>query len=247
MFAVPGATAVTRPFATVATAVLSLAQVTLLSVASSGLTVAVSVSVPSTVRVVSVLLRVTPVTATLGVSMVKTNVTPLPMPIMSPLNDTLEALPVQVPPDQPAPEASAYLQDTSILVKFPSVVVNVPPPMKFLSLKSIMSAVIVTPSLVKEFPHVPVMSASFHVTVVDAAYAVPLIPGASANSSTSVSRMLHSFFRMCFIRCSSLPPPGRTAILYCVTLCERTQKGAARPKYGRTTPDFLLDRKRVQR
>ena len=65
MFAVPAPTAVTRPFgSTVATLVSSLDHVTDLSVAPSGLTVAVSVSVSPTVNVVVVLLRDTPVTST---------------------------------------------------------------------------------------------------------------------------------------------------------------------------------------
>ena len=72
MVAVPAATAVTRPaLLTVATEVLLLVHVTVLSVALSGATVAVSVSVPPTVRVVDSLLRLTPVTATSD-SIVKT-------------------------------------------------------------------------------------------------------------------------------------------------------------------------------
>ena len=62
--AVPTATAVTTPSETVATLSLSLNHVTVLSVASSGLTVAASFSVSPTVSVVEVLLRVTSVTAT---------------------------------------------------------------------------------------------------------------------------------------------------------------------------------------
>ena len=83
----------------------------------------------------------------------------MPMPKISLLNGTLEALPVQVLPeaDQPVPDALLPPLSTSILVKLPRVVVNVPPPSKFFSLKSIEPAVIVTPSLVKEFP-LPVIS-----------------------------------------------------------------------------------------
>ena len=107
-----------------------------------------------------------------------------PIPIISPLNDTLEAgVPVQVAlcplPDQPVPDASQYPVVTSILVKLPRVVVNVPPFMKFFSPKSILPAVIVTPSLVKEFP-LPVISLLFHVTVMVAGVTVteqfPLTP-----------------------------------------------------------------------
>lgn len=54
MFAVPAATAVIMPSATVAMFSSSLDQVTLLSVAVSGLTVAVSVAVSPTVSVSSV-------------------------------------------------------------------------------------------------------------------------------------------------------------------------------------------------
>ena len=98
-------------------------------------------------------------------SMVNTNLTvPSPRSIISPLNDTLEALPVQVLPDQPVPDALKRDVVTSILVKLPRVVVNVPPPVKLFSLKSIWSAVIVTPSLVKELPS-PSISSLFHVTV----------------------------------------------------------------------------------
>ena len=62
--AVPSVTAVTTPLETVATAVLSLDHVIVLSVALSGATVAVSVSVPFAFSVTAVLLRVTPVTST---------------------------------------------------------------------------------------------------------------------------------------------------------------------------------------
>ena len=51
MKAVPAATAVTTPFSTVATFVSLLSHATVLSVALSGATVAVSVSVSPTVRV----------------------------------------------------------------------------------------------------------------------------------------------------------------------------------------------------
>ena len=70
------------------------------------------------------------------------------------MNDTLEALPVQVlfleSPDQPVPDTSQNpsVATTSILVKLPRVVVNVPFSSKLLSSKSIEPAVIVTPSLV---------------------------------------------------------------------------------------------------
>ena len=63
MVAVPAATAVTVPLSTVATAALLVVQVTVLSVALSGLTVAVSVSEPPSVRVRAVWSRLTPVTA----------------------------------------------------------------------------------------------------------------------------------------------------------------------------------------
>ena len=67
MVAEPALTAVTFPLAsTVATAVLLDAQVTALSVAPLGATVAVSRSEPPTVRVVLVLFSVTPVTAMVG-------------------------------------------------------------------------------------------------------------------------------------------------------------------------------------
>ena len=62
----PGATAVTTPFSTVATLGLLLVQVTVLSVALSGATVAVRVSVPPTVRDNSVLSSDTPVTETVA-------------------------------------------------------------------------------------------------------------------------------------------------------------------------------------
>ena len=76
--------------------------------------------------------------------MVKTIVNDIPAPIILPLNDTLEALPVQVfaleLPDQPVPD-TLFPAITTILVKLPSVVVNVPvllPEfMKFLFMKSI--------------------------------------------------------------------------------------------------------------
>ncbi len=50
-------------------------------------------------------------------------------------------------------------------MKFPRVVVNVPPSLKSLLSKSMLPAVMVTPSLVNELP-LPVMSEAFHVTVV---------------------------------------------------------------------------------
>ncbi len=69
MFAVPTETAVTRPVpSTVATAVLSEAHVTVLLLAVSGVTVAVNWSVSPTVSVDAFSLRVTPVTAITGVT-----------------------------------------------------------------------------------------------------------------------------------------------------------------------------------
>ena len=64
MVAVPSLTAVTLPLSTVATAESELLQVTVLSVASSGVTVATSVSESPSVKVKVVLLREIPVTAT---------------------------------------------------------------------------------------------------------------------------------------------------------------------------------------
>ena len=64
MVVVPALTAVTTPFVTVATAVFLLLQVTVLFAALAGVTVAVRVSLPPTVRLVDVLFNDTPVTAT---------------------------------------------------------------------------------------------------------------------------------------------------------------------------------------
>ena len=67
--AVPAETALTTPFSsTVATSALSLAQVILPLVAFSGATVAVSVPVSPTVRDISSLSRLTPVTGTVTVT-----------------------------------------------------------------------------------------------------------------------------------------------------------------------------------
>ena len=65
MVAVPSATAVTTPFSSTVATVVSLDdQVTVLSVAPSGATVAVRVSVPPYGMLAVVLLRSTPVTST---------------------------------------------------------------------------------------------------------------------------------------------------------------------------------------
>lgn len=62
MVALPSLTAVTTPFATVATPSSLLVQVTVLSVAVSGVTVAVILAVPPGSRFSADGLRVTPVT-----------------------------------------------------------------------------------------------------------------------------------------------------------------------------------------
>ena len=62
----PTATAVTVPFFTVATDSFELDQVTVLSVASAGLTVAARLAVPPTVRVKDVWSRETPETSILA-------------------------------------------------------------------------------------------------------------------------------------------------------------------------------------
>jgi hypothetical protein len=67
--AVPGLTAFTRPFSTVTEDGLLLAQVTVLSVASEGDTVAVRLTDPPTDRVTEVWLKETPETATTGSSL----------------------------------------------------------------------------------------------------------------------------------------------------------------------------------
>ena len=64
MFARPTPTAVTVPLLTVATEAFELAQVTVLSVAFEGFTVAVRLAVPSTASVSVVWFSVTSVTAT---------------------------------------------------------------------------------------------------------------------------------------------------------------------------------------
>ena len=76
-------------------------------------------------------------------SMVNTNlVLPMPIPIKSPLKETVEAgVPAQVIdewlPLQPVPDASQDPVVTTILVKLPRVVENVPSPMRLPSLVSI--------------------------------------------------------------------------------------------------------------
>ena len=64
MTADPAFSAVTLPFSTVATVASDVLQVTVLSVASSGFTVAVSISLPPSVKIRSVLFKETDVTAT---------------------------------------------------------------------------------------------------------------------------------------------------------------------------------------
>ena len=59
----------------------------------------------------------------------------MPMPIKSPLKETVEAgVPAQVfdelPPLQPVPEAAQCAAVTTIFVKLPRVVENVPPSMR---------------------------------------------------------------------------------------------------------------------
>ena len=78
----------------------------------------------------------------------------LPMPINSPLKETVEAgVPAQVIdeplPLQPVPEAEQLVAVTTIFVKLPRVVENVPPSMRLPSLGSIKPAETVTPSFVK--------------------------------------------------------------------------------------------------
>ena len=69
-------------------------------------------------------------------TMVQTMVVwPMPKPINSPLKETVEAgVPAQVidelPPLQPVPEASQSAAVTTIFVKLPRVVENVPPSMR---------------------------------------------------------------------------------------------------------------------
>ena len=65
MVAEPAFTPVTTPSATDATASSELLQLTLLSAASSGLTVAVSVTLSPSLMVTSTMSRLTPLTATL--------------------------------------------------------------------------------------------------------------------------------------------------------------------------------------
>ena len=73
MVAVPVATAVTTPSVTVATFALDVVQVTVLSVALSGLTVAVRVAFLPTIRVISTASRATEVTGMVASLMVMTH------------------------------------------------------------------------------------------------------------------------------------------------------------------------------
>ena len=94
------------------------------------------------------------------------------------------------------------------------MVVNVPPPQKEIWSKSHEAAVIVIPSLVKNSSHgcSGTISLAFHVTVVDAAYAVRLIPGISPTSIASVTANVSTVARRIFavlfcLVCSMLKTP----------------------------------------
>ena len=92
MTAVPSLIPFTVPFLTVATAVLEEVQVTVLSVALSGLTVAVRVSSPFTFSVRLVLFRVTDVTATTALETVTLHVA-----VLSPAFAVIVAVPALMP------------------------------------------------------------------------------------------------------------------------------------------------------
>jgi len=128
MLAEPAETAVTLPLAsTVETEVLEDVQVTALLVAFVGLTVAVKVSVPPTVREVAFLFRVTPVTATVGIVTVT-----LQMAVFNPsvVVTVIVAVPAEtavIRPDE-LTVATAVLEDvqvTALLVAFVGVTVAV--------------------------------------------------------------------------------------------------------------------------
>ena len=88
MVAVPAATAVTTPFSTVATVASEVVQVTVLSVASAGVTVAVRVTVSPSVRAAVVWLRAIPDTATTFLATVTTQVA-----VLSPALAVMVAVP----------------------------------------------------------------------------------------------------------------------------------------------------------
>ena len=116
MVAEPALTAVTLPFSsTVATALSEDFQETVLSVASSGVTVALRVAEPPSVRDSSVLSRLTPVTATVAASTVMEQVAVLPPSLVLTVMVALPGLPARTSPLSTATTAASLVVQVTVL------------------------------------------------------------------------------------------------------------------------------------
>ena len=125
MVAVPAAFPVTVPPLTVATLVLLLLQVTVLSVALLGEMVAVSLYVFPTSIVVLVVFRLIPVTATVGFFTVTLQVAVLPLPVFAVMVAVPTAFPLTVPPLTIATLVLLLLQVTVLSVALLGLMVAV--------------------------------------------------------------------------------------------------------------------------
>ena len=123
--AVPADLAVTVPFETVATLLLLVVHVTVLSVASEGVIVAVSVSVLPLFMVADVLFRLMPVTATVGFVTVTVQVAVLPLLVFAVIVAVPAALAVTVPFDTVAMLLLLVVHVTVLSVALEGVIVAV--------------------------------------------------------------------------------------------------------------------------
>jgi hypothetical protein len=170
MVAVPAATAVTVPPDTVATEGALLLHVTFLFVALEGATVAVNVSELPTVRLVDVLLSVTPVTAT-GLTLLPVMLTVqvavlLPSAVVTVMVTVPVATAVTIPPDTVATEGALLVHVTFLFVALEGamVAVNV----------SVLPTVIVVDDLFRDTPVTSTGGGAVTVTV-HAAVLLPLV------------------------------------------------------------------------
>ena len=126
MVALPGLPASTSPLSTATTAASLVVQVTVLSVASSGVTVAVRVAFSPDFRVSSVLSRLTPVTATSPLSTVTLQVAVLPPSLVLTVMVAVPGLPARISPLSTATTGGSLdVQVTLLSVAFAGVTVAV--------------------------------------------------------------------------------------------------------------------------
>jgi hypothetical protein len=228
--ALPALTAVTVPFETLATEVLLLFHVIFLFVALVGATVAVSVSVPPTIRLEDDLFKVTPVTETeVEMTVIAQVAVLLPSTVVTVMVAVPALTPVTVPFDDTLATAGALLNHVTFLLvalegETVAVSLSLPPVAILIDVLSKVTPVTAMGALTVT-AQVAVKPPSSVVTVMTAfPIAMPVTSPADDTVATAGLSLLHETFRfvasdgsIVALRVSVPPTPSDSVFLFKLT------------------------------